>query len=163
MTESTESEHLQLIDNNLESRLKHLVDAYFKANSSPSNVNELCLLMSDDIEALYIRADVHGINEYRDHVTTTLKTADNISNHHIIATDYDFFINVENEIVGSVRWKYNMEMRGCCYCCCILCCCLFPLCCSKCRKYEKTGLNTFKFNIDDNEIPKISFVMTEYD
>ena len=163
MTESTDSEQRRLIDNDLESRLKHLVDAYFKANSTPSNVNELCLLMTENIEALYIRADVQGLNQYREHVTTTLKTADSISHHHITAEDYDFFINVENEIVGSVRWKYHMELKGCCYCCCIFCCCLWPLCCSKCRKYQKSGLNTFKFDINDQMDPKISFVMTEYD
>ena len=154
------------IDDELREKLKYLVDKYFETNSSPSQIEELCSLMSDDIEAVYFRDTVNGIDNYRQHVTKTLATSDKISNHTIIGIEYDFFINAQDEIVGKVKWNFEMDLIGCMYYCFIITCCCIPLCCN-CLCYkthlEKTGTNTYKFNCDDPKNPKISFVMSEYD
>ena len=152
------------VDDALKKRLRYLVDKYFETNSSPSQIDDLCSLMSDDIEAVYFRNTVHGINDYRKHVTNTLTTTDKISHHTITGEEYEFFINKQNEIVGSVKWKFEMDLIGCAYYCMMIACCCFPLCCNClwCKThYERTGVNTYKFNCDDPNNPKISFVMSE--
>eukprot|EP01083_Nonionella_stella_P315031 1136819_1 len=152
---------LNSIDNDLKENLKLLVDDYFANISSPSNVGALCHLMTDDVEAIFTQADVYGIDKYRKHITTNLTLSGWICNRKIIANEYDFFVNAEDEIVGSVSWKCDVDLTGCCYCCCVFFCCLWPLCCVQCKHFETTGINTFKFEISNRNNPKISFVMAE--
>ena len=148
----------------MRTKLKTLVDDYFWFNSSPSDVDALCNLMSEDISAVYVRGTVHGIDAYRQHVTETLESADCLSEHEVEGMQYDFFINQDGEFVGKVTWIFYMRPRPCCSYFCICCCCLLPLCFRCCREFRKKGVNTYKFAVDDTDgEPKISFVMTEYD
>jgi hypothetical protein len=92
---------------------RHLVEEYFRANSTPTNIARLLDIVTHAIVAEYPSQLCRGKAEFFYHLRASFKSAEAFFNWTRVTPD-------EIEIKGNsafARWTFEAQPRCCCACC----------------------------------------------